>query len=113
MGVNDGVTSSIHSILLGGGGCICYTVVVPFFSSPLPLPISANSGHMTYVCTTSIFAEYMQFHLPTHMHINAAIERDDGRSEKGDVRENMHMTNNLATSCKKNSMKNGGRKRRA
>ena len=35
------------------------------------------------------------------MHINAAIERDDGRSEKGDVRENMHMTNNLATSCKK------------
>ena len=39
-----------------------------------------------------------QFHLPTHMPINAAIERDDGRR---DVRENMHMTNNLATSCKK------------
>jgi len=41
--------------------------------------------------------------------INAAIERDDGRSEKGDVRENMHMTNNPATSCKKKGMKNGGR----
>jgi len=40
-----------------------------------------------------------QFHLSTHMHINAAIERDDGRSERRDVRENMHMSNNLAT-CK-------------
>ena len=47
----------------------------------------------------------LQFHLPTHMHINAAIESDDGRSEKGDVRENMHMTNNLATSCKKRAYK--------
>ena len=37
--------------------------------------------------------------------INAAIERDDGRSEKGDVRENMHMTNSLATSSKRD----GGR----
>ena len=94
MGVNDGVTSSIHSILLGGGGCICHTVVVPFDSSPPP-------PSQRPVCTTSIFVEYMQFHLPTHMHINAAIESDDGMSEKGDVRENMHMTNNLATSCKK------------
>jgi len=41
------------------------------------------------------------FHLSVHVCINAAIERDDRRSEKGDVRENMHMTNNLATSCTK------------
>ena len=60
---------------------------------------------MYIYCHTHQYMYNLQFHLSPHMHINAAIERDDGRSEKGDVRENMHMTNNLATSCKKGHTK--------